>query len=324
MIFYRFLAVCLLILLPLFSSNAEDKAMDLNGKNKELKIVNTIAVTPIAGYRYDIFSWSIPNNGLITGDKLSELTWKNSVIETGVRIETQPRVNNYNFLGHIKYGYILDRSTNQDSDWDDLGEFSKSFSNVKGNSLDISGAVGFSRQMKSAIATYYYGMDYTNYNMRNFGLNFEISRQRHTSIGQETGQIIPTSTKVSTYKFNNYAPWVGASLLYPVNKEFSVTPTVKLYMFYLSAEADWILREDYKHDPSFTDKAFGYGASFDAELAYKFSNSLDLTGNVGFKGFSMSRGIQEDRFANGRRGSSNLKSLYFVSSYANLGMRYKF
>ena len=150
----------------------------------------TISATPFTGYRYDIFQWSTPMGSCSTDPKLSELTWKNHIFETGVKVETKPEDKNFNFLGQLKYGIILNQSNRQDSDWDNLGEFSKVMSSVKGNVFDLSGAIGVSRQVSSVLATYYFGMDYTNYQIKDYGLNYKVNRSRYGHTIEELGQVI--------------------------------------------------------------------------------------------------------------------------------------
>jgi hypothetical protein len=96
-----------------------------------LETKHGIILTPFTGYRHDVFQWSMPKGYASSGKKISELTWKNHISETGIKIETKPEESRFNFQGQLKYGYILKQSRNQDSDWDDIGEFARSFSNVR-------------------------------------------------------------------------------------------------------------------------------------------------------------------------------------------------
>ena len=157
---FKNFSCCFLIIIsltfPLIS-----KAVDV------LETKEGIILTPFTGYRYDIFQWSIPAGKTSNLRKLSELTWRNYISETGVKIETKPENNQFNFQGQLKYGYILKKSQNQDSDWDKIGEFSRTFSTVKGNVLDVSGAIGFSRNLANTIVTYYVGIDHTKYRIAN-------------------------------------------------------------------------------------------------------------------------------------------------------------
>ena len=239
----------------------------LQSKTKKTKAfsnnsINQISISPYAGIRHDFLQWSFSGNDL---PKLSELTWKNKIAEIGVEILTEPTHGQFNFLGLIKYGKILDDSENQDSDWDRLGEFSRTFSKVKGNTFDISGAVGISQDRFSkfpyAFVTHYFGFDYNYSNNRQHGLISSINRSRFTPIMLQTGEVFPKSKLISTYKYHNYAPWYGINLQYKLNDKLSFAPFIKAYMFGYRAEADWILREDFAHDPSFKHNVFGAGLS---------------------------------------------------------------
>jgi len=299
----------------------------LSTAEETLEAKHNIIVTPFTGYRYDVFQWSLPLHGIDTNRKISELTWKNHIFESGIQIETKPEEKEFNFLGQIKYGYILSNSTSQDSDWDDIGEYARSFSSVKGNILDLSGAVGISQAFKNTLVTYYLGMDYNKYQTKSYGLDYKINRLYHGSIGVVGGDH-PKSQLVSKYKFDNYAPWIGASIDYAINDKFSIIPTVKLYLFYLSGEADWVLRDEYKHNPSFTHKAFGVGGSFDTKISYKYNKNLALKASVGIKKFTMKQGREklfysDNSFLAGYTGKSDLKKLSLFSSYLSAGIIYK-
>lgn len=284
----------------------------------------TISITPFAGYRYDVFQWSIPMGTCSTKNKASELTWKNHILETGVKIETRPEDREFSFLGQMKYGIILNNSTLKDADWDNLGEFSTSISRVKGNIVDLSGAVGVSRQLSSALITYYLGMDYTKYQMKNYGLNYKTNRYFNSYINDTLGQTHSKSQLVSKYSFDNYAPWVGASIFYPINDKISLKPTIKAYLFYLLSKADWVLRNDYVKGTSFTHRAFGTGASVDTELLYQYNQKLDIHANIGFKIFRMLEGRKKHFFRHGYTYSNDLKKLSFMSSSISGGIKYKF
>lgn len=282
-----------------------------------------IIVTPFTGYRYDIYQWSIPYGTSSTNQTASELTWKNHISETGLKIETKPEENQFNFQGQFKYGHLLSNSKNQDSDWDNIGEYSRTFSSVKGNIFDLSGSIGFSQKLSNSLVTYYLGMDYTKYLMKDYGLNFKINRFPNTNISNILGQAYPKSRLVTKYKFDNYAPWIGASIDYSVNDKLSIVPTVKLYLFYLSGRANWVLRTDLGHNPSFTHKALGIGASFDTEILYQYSKNLALKASVGIKNLDMQQGRKKTFFVDGTNSSSDLKKLSLLSSSVSAGIRYK-
>lgn len=292
---------------------------------KESSDKTNIFISPIIGFRHDILRWSFGGDGL---PKLSELTWKNKIAEIGAEILTEPKNNQYNFLGSIKYGKILDDSEKQDSDWDQLGEFSRTISKVKGNTFDASGAIGVSEDRLSkfpyAFITYYLGFDYNYSNFRNFGINHKINRMRFTPFLLPTGQSIPNSKLISTYKYHNFAPWFGTKLHYNLNNKLSFSPLLKAYLFVYKAEADWILRDDFQHNPSFEQSATGVGFSLDAELLYKAKNYLDIHANIGIKKLTMLKGEDKTYLSNGVILSFPLKELTLLSKTVSIGARYKF
>ncbi len=313
--------VCYFIIITSLALSTACKA-DEEAVGKTQKFI----ITPFAGYRYDVFRWSIPEANSTNSKKNSELTWKNHISETGIKIEMQPEGNQFSFQGQLKYGYILPKSRNQDSDWDNIGEFSKAFSSVKGNTFDLSGAIGFSQNITPVLVTYCMGIDYSKCRMQSYGVHYSINRLRNQNISNidKLGRIYPKSQLVTRYNFSNYSPWLGASMNYSFNDKFSIIPTVKLYLFFLYGQANWVLRDDFQHNPSFVHKALGIGASFDNELLYKHSNNLDLRVNLGIKKLSMTKGKDKAFLANNTTLSKDLKKLSLFSSFISGGIRYHF
>lgn len=283
-----------------------------------------IYVSPHVGFRHDFLQWSFGFNGI---SKLSELTWKNKIAEVGAEILTKPEDNQINFLGSIKYGKILDDSESQDSDWDKLGEFSRTFSKVKGNTFDFSGAIGISQDRYSkfpyAFITHYFGFDYNYNNNEQFGLISEIDRVPNTYINLGKGEVYSKSKLISTYKYHNYAPWYGINFHYNLNNKLSFAPFIKAYLFRYNAEARWALRDDFAQDPSFIHKAFGAGMSVDAKLLYKATNSLDIYGNIGIKKLGLINGTETTFFSDGTSVSVNLKELKIITKTLSIGAKYK-
>lgn len=64
--------------------------------SKEEKTTNFI-VTPSVAYRYDVFKWAIPDNDF-PNKKLSELIWKNYIIQPSIKFEVEPKSNQFTFL----------------------------------------------------------------------------------------------------------------------------------------------------------------------------------------------------------------------------------
>ena len=175
-----------------------------------------------------------------------------------------------------------------------------------------------------SFATYYLGFDCNYSSFEQFGLNYKINRQDGGMQLYPLGQLNTNTELVSTYKYQNYAPWVGAKLHYKLNDKLSFSPFLKAYLFVYKAEADWKLRNDFKHDPSFIQTATGTGLSLDAELLYKAANYLDIHANIGVKKLTMLKGTDTTYLSNGRVASGSLKDLTMLTSTLNIGARYKF
>jgi|Laugresbdmm110sn_2_1035109.scaffolds.fasta_scaffold00316_9 hypothetical protein len=299
--------------------------------SKEEKTTNFI-VTPSVAYRYDVFKYSIPDDKFIN-KKLSELTWKNYIIQPSIKIETEPQPNQFTFLAQTKYSYILkNHSESWDRDWhihqQKSGNLkstpdSKTLSSVKGNILDLSGAVGYSFNLpKNSLLTFYVGYDYSDYRNKNYG-----ARQ----LVDQNDIVIPFDQLFQKYNFKTQSPWIGLSVKSNLNDKFSIIPTIKLYSFKYVGKGYWLLRDDLKQDPSIKHNARGKGLGFDVDFIYKYSNNLDFKVNLETKYFKMKKGTKSMFFAADpvfnepeKVGNSKLLNLLLISSSISGGVRYKF
>ncbi|MBM3467629.1 MAG: hypothetical protein FJX70_07385 [Alphaproteobacteria bacterium] len=318
-----------LVLTTLLLANTALASSDPN----EEKMTNFI-VTPSVAYRYDVFKWSIPSTEF-PNKKLSELTWKNYIIQPSIKIETEPQENWFTFLGQGKYGYIL---KNMSKSWDKDWLFHKqkksnkikskidsnTVSSVKGNILDLSGAIGYSVNLFSDnLLTFYLGYDYTDYKNSNYGARQLVNNRNDV--------VFSSSQLYQKYNFKTKAPWVGLSLNTPITDKLSVKPTIKYYSFKYIGQGYWIHRDDLKQNPSFKDTAKGTGLGADLDLAYKYSNNLDFNINLGVKRFKMKKGQTQD-FKKASKGlgipesvvNRKLISLSLTSYSISGGIKYKF
>jgi hypothetical protein len=308
-----------LVLITLFITNMALADNDL----KEEKSTNFI-VTPSVAYRYDSFKWAIPCPQF--NKKLSELIWKNHIIQPSVKIEVEPKANSFTFLGQAKYGYILKNpSNNWDYDWYNTEEesepHSKTQSAVKGNILDLSGAVGYSVNLfNSNLLTFYVGYDYTDYRNKNYGL-------RQLAYSQNKLKY-PFNELISKYFFKTKSPWVGLSVNTQLNNRWSIIPTIKYYCFKYVGKGYWLLRDDVKQDPSMKHNAKGIGLGFDVDFLYKYSDNLDFKINLETKKLKMKTGKDQLFYSakdiGGERVfTGKLYDLSLISSSITAGFRYK-
>jgi hypothetical protein len=299
--------------------------------SKEEKTTNFI-VTPSVAYRYDVFKYSIPDRKF--DKKVSELTWKNHIVQPSVKIELEPQPNQFSILGQVKYGYILkNHSESWDKDWhihrQKSGNIkseleSNTLSAVKGNVLDLSGAIGYSFNLpKNSLLTFYIGYDYTDYKNKNYGARQLAYNQNVIAI--------PFNQLFQKYNFKTQSPWIGLSLKAPLNDKFLITPTIKYYSFKYFSKGYWLLRDDLAQNPSLKQKAKGTGLGFDVDFVYKFSNNLDFKINLETKRFKMKKGqysmfyIADPEFNEQARVSTNkLLNLNLISYSISAGVKYKF
>lgn len=276
-----------LIIATLLLTNTALASSDPN----EEKMTNFI-VTPSVAYRYDVFKWSIPHPDF--DKKGSELTWKNYIVQPGIKIEIEPTANGFTFLGQGKYGYIL---KNKSKSWDKDWKFPKikrsnkriskldsnALSSVKGNVLNLSGAIGYSVNLFSDnLTTFYLGYDYTDYKNNQYGVRQLVDNRNDV--------VFSCNKLISRYHFKTKAPWVGLSVNIPINDKFLVKPTIKYYSFKYVGKGYWIHRDDLKQNPSFKHTSKGQGFGADIDLVYKYSNNLDFNINLENKSFKMRKG----------------------------------
>jgi hypothetical protein len=287
---------------------------------KKEKTTNFI-VTPSVAYRYDVFKWSVPYPQF--NKKLSELIWKNHIVQPSIKIQLEPQPNQFTFLGQAKYGYILKSpSKSWDYDWEDdvsSKATSKSLSSVKGNIIDLSGAIGYSLGLvKDSLLTFYFGYDYSDYRNRNYGA-CQLLYQRES---------IPSSQLFQKYFFKTQSPWVGLSVNTPLNENFTITPTIKYYSFKYVGRGYWLLRDDVKQDPSMRHNAKGIGLGFDMDFVYKYNDNLDFKINLETKQLKMKKG-EEQAFYNKNNydgekvATRKLFDLSLLSSSISFSINYK-
>jgi len=297
--------------------------------SKEEKTTNFI-VTPSIAYRYDVFKWSVPDD-IFPQKKLSELVWKNRIIQPGIKIEIKPTPNQFTFLGQAKYGYVLkNQSKSWDHDWDHTRNItgnvisklrSTTKSQATGNILDLSGAAGYSLNLfKESLLTFYVGYDYSDYRNKNYG-DDQLVFKRKLDYFSSGGLF-------QKYNYKTYSPWLGLSVNAPLNEKFTIIPTIKLYSFKYVGKGYWIHRPDFKQYPSFRQNAKGTGLGGDVDFAYKYSDNLDLTLNLETKRFKMKKGTEQlfynsRAFGGERVASGKLLDLTHISSSVSAGFNYK-
>jgi hypothetical protein len=316
--------VAIVLATSLLASNAV-----ADNYSKEEKTTNFI-VTPSIAYRYDVLKWVLGDN-YFPGKKASELIWKNRILQPSIKIEIEPKPNQFTFLGQVKYGHILkNQSKSWDHDWDHTRDIagnvttklsSTTKSQATGNILDLSGAVGYSLGLfKDSLLTFYIGYDYSDYRNKNYG--------DHQLVFKRKLDYFSSGGLFQKYNYKTYSPWIGLSVNTSLSDKFSITPTIKLYSFKHIGKAYWIYRPDLKQDPSFKNTAKGQGLGFDLDFIYKYSDNLDLMLNLENKSFKMKKGKQEMFFNSRAIGGAGVETIKLLdlslrSSAISAGLKYK-
>jgi len=306
---------------------SEIPAGDGQGQSMLVSAKHNVHLTPLVGYRYDHLQWSIPDNGDAIDGKLSELNWKTNTAEAGLQIHTNPEQDRFNYLGKVKYGMIFKKnSKNQDSDYDNIGEYSRAFSKVKGDILEVSMAVGYSTTLSKSLLTYYGGLEFSHFNLKDFGVNYKINRQRFSNVNLPLGQDVPNSEHNKTYQVNTYRPWIGISTYYQLSDRMSFTPLAKLYFFSFHNKANWMVQPIIVTTPirkSFIHNGHGWGIGLDGTFAYTLNRNLAITSNIEIKKFVMLKGRDNVYMTDGSVLKNNLKSLFLFAGSITFGIKCK-
>jgi len=289
-------------------------------KTVETEQTRNFIVTPSVAYRYDVFKWSTSFYPL-SQKKESELIWKNHIVQPSIKIETEPKANGVTLLGEGKYGYILKSLSNSwDLDWFNTKEksepYSKTQSAVKGNILDLSGAIGYSINLFSNnLLTFYLGYDYTDYRIKDYGCRQLAYNQNRL--------LYPFNQLIAKYNFKTKSPWLGLSVNALLNDKFSIIPTIKFYSFKYTGKGYWLQRNDLQQNPSFKDTARGRGLGFDVDFIYKYSDNLDFKVNLATKKFKMKNGQFKTFYNTKNIGVGKLYDLSLLSSSISAGFKYQ-
>jgi len=268
------------------------------------------------GYRKDSVNWSISGN---SRDLLSELTWENMSI---YQARLSGRVNLHR--GWFLYGEFssgtINSGQNRDSDYAESNgnkEYSRSVSSAGGAVSDIKFFVGkslfeFSRLKRSISVTPLVGLS--------------INQQRLTMYNGS--QVIPYDAPLiglnNNYDAQWYGPFVGATSIFEINKNINFHASIEYYRFKYSAEANWNLREDFKHPRSFEHKAEGKGIVYALGLDIVISRNLLITSKYEYRAWDTDSGNDTTYYSYGTTDQFKLNQVEWRSYSLSIGTTYLF
>jgi len=279
-----------------------------------------------AGYRNDDLDWNI--GGYLLPDDyvnvLSELTWDD--LES-YQVKFQGRLIFPNIIalrGIADYGWIFD-GDNQDSDFagdDRTLEFSRSNNSADdGDVRDLSLAIGYPiRTGRKVIGTITPLAGYSHHEQ-----NLEISDGYQTipHLGAFDGLD-------STYDTEWHGPWLGIDLNFraPAIKSFAQRwETFISYEYHWAdyeAEADWNLRDNFKHPKSFSHDADGNGWILRTGFNLMLDRHIALNFNYEYQDWSTDGGRDKIYFADGTTATTRLNEVNWTSYSLSLGISLRF
>lgn len=279
-----------------------------------------------AGYRQDDLDWNI--GGYLTADQyvnvLSELTWDD--LES-YQIKFQGSLVWPNFVairGVADYGWIFD-GDNQDSDYagnDRTLEFSRSNNSADdGDVWDVSLAMGHPfRTGRKVIATITPLVGYSHHEQN---LTIRDGYQTIPHLGAFSGLD-------SSYDTQWYGPWLGIDLNFKATSIKTFVHRLETFFSYeyhwadYEAEADWNLRDDFKHPKSFTHDADGNGWIIRAGFNLALQQHIALNFNFDYQDWSTDSGTDKIFFADGTTAKTRLNEVNWTSYSLGLGLAVRF
>ena len=237
------------------------------------------------GYRRDRLDWHIA--GDIQGKNpsiLSEVTWKDLLIHE-FQLGMRANLKSLYLKGSINYGVIV-AGENQDSDFaadNREMEFSRSNNDAdQGSTLD--GLIGAGYRFRPIVKSFSM-IPLVGYSYHRQHLTMMNGYQTITWTGGPP--LGPFEGLDSNYEAEWQGPWIGLDLILDLERFAGILPPISLYCDWehhwadYSAEADWNLRDDFRHPKSFEHEADGTGTVI--KLGIRIHMHDRLSANLGYE-----------------------------------------
>jgi len=281
------------------------------------------------GYRQDQLDWNIAGNRQGENPNvLSELIWEDLLIhEMRLGIRTTLNQPIY-FGGSIHYGKIVD-GKNQDSDYaadNREMEFSRSNNNAdEGITLDGSVGIGYNFRLLSKSINL---IPQVGYSIHKQNLTMTDGYQTITWAG---GPPLGSFDGLdSTYETQWWGPWIGIDLVVNIVKFVNYLPPLSIRAGYeyhwaeYSAQADWNLREDFRHPNSFEHEINGTGSLMGVELGAHITDLWSFTLGYETEAWTAKDGIDRVFLTDGTTISTRLNQINWESTTVQFGFMFRF
>jgi hypothetical protein len=279
-----------------------------------------------SGYREDRLNW---NTASVSGNPnvLSELEWTDirSVQLAGQAEITTPR--GWHFDGKLGYAWVAD-GDNQDSDFLGNGrtlEFSRSNNQAdKGHMVDASFGIGHSFFIPAGgdssrlSVTPMAGYAYQEQNLR-----IQDGRQTVSAYGfpMPLGRFEGLD---SSYDTRWHGPWLGLKFRARLLPGLRLSLWSEFHWADFHAEADWNLREDFRHPKSFSHDADDEGIRAGGSLDYALTPQLSLGIRGDYQNWNADDGKDKTFFADGAAAITRLNEVRWEAFSASVGLNYRY
>jgi len=284
-----------------------------------------------AGYRKDSLSWSIAGNTQGSNPNIrSELKWSDLTIYQ-LKLSNRTIIKERFFLrGHLDYGFV-NSGSNRDSDYngDDRSlEFSRSNNGVNGNNV-WDGSIGFGPRLVFHDSTITV-CPLLGYAVAEQDLNIVDGFQAISNPPPATPPLGPIAGLDSRYEARWKGPWLGVDLM--VSVPYRQGPLTGVDILFsgeyhwidFDAEANWNLRDDYRHPVSFTHTADGSGYKFGTEIRLKMDRRWGVNAGMLFQKMTTGSGTDRIYYADGSTAETRLNKVRWRSFTFAAGCSYRF
>jgi len=284
-----------------------------------------------AGYRKDSLSWSIAGNTQGSNPNIrSELKWSDLTIYQ-LKLSNRTIIKERFFLrGHLDYGFV-NSGSNRDSDYngDDRSlEFSRSNNGVNGNNV-WDGSIGFGPRLVFHDSTITV-CPLLGYAVAEQDLNIVDGFQAISNPPPATPPLGPIAGLDSRYEARWKGPWLGVDLMVSVPyrqgpfTEIGILFSGEYHWIDFDAEADWNLRDDYRHPVSFTHRADGNGYKFGTEIRFETDRRWGVNAGMLFQKMTTGSGSDRVYYADGSIAETRLNKVRWQSITFAAGFSYQF
>jgi hypothetical protein len=283
-----------------------------------------------AGYRTDNLNWNIAGN--LQGQNptvRSELKW------SGVRIY-QFNLSNRTVIkdrfyirGNLNYGTVAS-GDNRDSDYDGDGrtlEFSRSTNSVDGNSV-WDGSIGIGLSFAFFDGTLAVN-PLVGYAVSEQDLNI-VDGYQALSSSPDTPPVGPIANLDSRYETHWEGPWIGVDLMLSIPcKEGSFTRigillSGEVHWIDYDAEANWNLRDEYRHPVSFIHEAEGNGYRVGVRMLFEMKSRWGINAGMNMQEMTTDPGLDRIFYADGTTADTRLNEVQWRSFTFDAGVSYRF